>query len=325
MKSDPVPGSGTLLPVARYSSTSQRPEDRYPAWREGSLLQFGRLYDTKPLVPFTVETSSAQLGSIGFSHSRMTSQNWHRTPGHIRTDGSDPLMVAIRFEGEGRGDANGRAFDAPAGCIALSDFGQPMSHFSETAFTAVLAIPRAVAERTLPHVRTLHGLVIQPQVAGLLRSHARAMIEALDAGLPAHHAARLGRVTLDLLEIGVARSIPSGTVTPVAAATGARLAAEAVIEQKLGSSTLTIGNLCRWSGVSRSTLYRLFDAEGGVQAFIRSRRLAHVAEELRRDSRERISDIAERWGFCDAAHLSRLFRHSFGRSPSDYRAGHDRP
>lgn len=313
-----------MLPVARYSSATQRPDDRYPAWREGSLLSFGRLFDTAPLVPFGVETVNTQLGAIGFGHSRMTAQNWHRATGHVRADGSDALMVAVRFEGAGHGDANGRGFDALPGCVVLSDFAQPQSYFSETSFTAVLAIPRAMAERTLPRVRTLHGLVIQPHAAALLRSHALAMTRTLDGDLPARHATKLGGIALDLLEICVARSMPAGPITPAAAATAARLTAEAVIERRLGSAMLNVANLCRWTGVSRSTLYRLFDADGGVQAYIRARRLARVEEELRRDDRERIADIAERWGFCDSAYLSRLFRATFGHSPSEHRAAHAR-
>ncbi|MGI4948143.1 MAG: helix-turn-helix domain-containing protein [Janthinobacterium lividum] len=98
-----------------------------------------------------------------------------------------------------------------------------------------------------------------------------------------------------------------------------RAEVERVIEERLGSAMLTVGNLCRWTGMSRSSLYRLFDADGGVQAFIRARRLRRVAEDLCGGPPAKLADIAERWGFCDAAYLARVFREVHGMTPSAYR------
>ncbi|WP_163117306.1 helix-turn-helix transcriptional regulator, partial [Acinetobacter baumannii] len=87
------------------------------------------------------------------------------------------------------------------------------------------------------------------------------------------------------------------------------LRARKEVQAHLGSPTLTVANLCRKLGVSRSTLHRLFEAGGGVQAHIRDMRLEAARQALLNpDNVERIGDIAERLGFSDAAHLSRLFR-----------------
>ena len=313
------------VPVMRYNSVRQRPEHRYAAWREGSLLSFGRMYDTEPLVPFSAETASTQLGDVTFSHTRMTSQNWDRTSDHIRRDGADPLTVGIRFEGAGRGDANGRSFDAVDGCIVLSDFAQPQSYYSETSFNAVLAIPRHVAERRLAPVRDLHGVVIAPAAAGLLRSHALAMIDALDAGIPAHQAPRLGAVMLDLLEVCVGRSVANSPVSSDAVRVTARMAAEAAIERGLSSPDLSVSALCRSVGVSRSSLYRLFEQDGGIHAYIRGRRLHCIADALRGGTPMSIGAIAEQWGYSDASHLTRSFRAEFGLPPGEFRARYQSP
>lgn len=124
------------------------------------------------------------------------------------------------------------------------------------------------------------------------------------------------------------RSAPAAASPPRSAAragtaigaAGKRALAERVIEERLGSAMLTVVKLCRWTGMSRSSLYRLFDADGGVQAYIRDRRLERVVAELRSPSAGRVSDIAERWGFCDAAYLARVFREVHGMTPSAYRA-----
>jgi AraC-like DNA-binding protein len=125
---------------------------------------------------------------------------------------------------------------------------------------------------------------------------------------------------MDLLAVAVAQR-GGGRPTPDAAHVAILCRARAEIEARLGSAMLTVAALCRALGMSRSTLYRLFEDEGGVHAYITRRRLERVAVTLSDPGgHERIADIAERWGFCDAAYLGRLFRARFGMTPSDYRA-----
>jgi AraC-like DNA-binding protein len=65
----------------------------------------------------------------------------------------------------------------------------------------------------------------------------------------------------------------------------------------------------------------LFAQEGGAQAYIRERRLQAALRALQAQGhREPIGLIAERLGFSDGAHMSRLFRARFGITPSDARA-----
>ena len=55
-----------------------------------------------------------------------------------------------------------------------------------------------------------------------------------------------------------------------------------------------------------------------MQAYIRGRRLEAVRLALADPAaREPIYTLAERFGFSDAAHLSRLFRARYGLTPSD--------
>jgi AraC-like DNA-binding protein len=94
------------------------------------------------------------------------------------------------------------------------------------------------------------------------------------------------------------------------------------IRANLESPSLNVAGLCRRLNISRSTLHRLFESEGGVQTYIRNSRLdAGRIALLDSTNDERIGAIAERLGFSDAAHFSRLFRARFDETPSQCRGG----
>lgn len=74
-------------------------------------------------------------------------------------------------------------------------------------------------------------------------------------------------------------------------------------------------------GISVRYLHLLFSREGAtVSAWIRERRLIQCHEELTsRNNRATLTEIAQRWHFCDSAHFSRQFKKRFGLSPKELR------
>jgi AraC-like DNA-binding protein len=69
---------------------------------------------------------------------------------------------------------------------------------------------------------------------------------------------------------------------------------------------------------SRSTVYRMFEADGGIAAYIRDQRLLRCFDELTRPSAATtaVSSIATHWGFENPSHFNRLFKAKFGLPPS---------
>lgn len=70
--------------------------------------------------------------------------------------------------------------------------------------------------------------------------------------------------------------------------------------------------------ISRATLYRHFESEGGVARAIRDLRLERCFFELAgaKAAHGLVAAVARRWHFTDATHFNRLFRQRFGTSPS---------
>jgi AraC-like DNA-binding protein len=93
-----------------------------------------------------------------------------------------------------------------------------------------------------------------------------------------------------------------------------------MIRARLASAMLTPDRLSQAAGVSRSTLYRLFEPLGGVAAVIQAERLAQ-ARRLLEDPREHrpIQQIAQAVGFFDASVFSRAFRRAHHASPGQLR------
>ena len=72
--------------------------------------------------------------------------------------------------------------------------------------------------------------------------------------------------------------------------------------------------------MSVRTLHALFeDVELSVAGLVRTERLARCLEDLQQPNGGSVTDIAFRWGFCDAAHFSRVFKREFGATPSEVR------
>ena len=69
--------------------------------------------------------------------------------------------------------------------------------------------------------------------------------------------------------------------------------------------------------IPRATLYRMFQSEGGIKAYIMRERLHGAVLELAKTPRRRgrISETAESWGFLSRVSFNRLVRNTFGASP----------
>jgi AraC-like DNA-binding protein len=75
-------------------------------------------------------------------------------------------------------------------------------------------------------------------------------------------------------------------------------------------------------GITRSTLYRLFEPLGGVAAYITERRLRYAFRQMTDPLEQhlRVSQLAFDLGFSHPSAFTRAFRGFFGMSPKDVRA-----
>ena len=89
------------------------------------------------------------------------------------------------------------------------------------------------------------------------------------------------------------------------------------IDQNLRSPALSADTLARTFGLSRASLYRLFEPVGGVASTIRSARLNRAYQDIvaTESANRRIAPVAYRLGFKNLNAFNRLFKETYGVSP----------
>lgn len=89
------------------------------------------------------------------------------------------------------------------------------------------------------------------------------------------------------------------------------------IERNLENWGLSVGSLLKEFGVSRASLYRMFEDRGGVRQFISNRRLLNAVLDISNGPilRGDIAAAAEKWGFTTGANFNRAVRREFGVAP----------
>jgi|GEM_PF-4740394 len=99
-----------------------------------------------------------------------------------------------------------------------------------------------------------------------------------------------------------------------------RMLAEQHIRRLLQDYRLTPELLAEEMGISRRSLYRLFESEGqSLSRYILGLRIERAAADLSVDSDVSVTDIAFRWGFSDVSGFSRAFKRLKGISPREWR------
>jgi AraC-like DNA-binding protein len=89
------------------------------------------------------------------------------------------------------------------------------------------------------------------------------------------------------------------------------------IDTHLEDPNLGPRQICELFNMSRATLYRMFELDGGVRRRIQDRRLFSAIWDLATGGirRGRLSQVSERWGFSSDANFNRAVKLAFGRPP----------
>ena len=225
--------------------------------------------------------------------------------------------------------SNDAQTQALAGDIVLLDLHAPVELIrggeGETTSELTLWIPRARLPAAFFDRRGINGQILRSASGGT--AVAAAALQALLSQTKGVNAAEMeelvtGVVALTARVIALSPAGRSATnwsavATPLESFT----TITRFIEANLASRELGIEKITRTFGLSRASLYRLFEPVGGVACYIRTRRLARARKELTAPGLQdrRIGPIAYRAGFQSIPAFNRAFRDAYGETPRNAR------
>src|ERR1700733_15306500 len=207
------------------------------------------------------------------------------------------------------------------GEISVWHSGHPVSFEMPEKFDKLcMFVPMARFESVLYNAETYEALRLPggSSLATLLGSYLSTLPDSVVTRHGNEHFDAID-VTLELLGVAFRAQRRSSTIAP-RDQLFARISDD--IEGRLNDVNLSPNKIAEANGISIRYLYTLFSEQcETVSGWVRRRRLLRCRAELDgADTEASITEIAYRWGFNDSAHFSRLFKASFGMSPTQYRS-----
>nr|WP_064244973.1 helix-turn-helix domain-containing protein [Rhizobium leguminosarum]OAP97610.1 hypothetical protein A4U53_36460 [Rhizobium leguminosarum] len=313
----PAGGQGA---ITSFHFTTTGIASPFDAWRSLLDILFDSFPPKKPPSSiFQANLIVHHFGTFLLCRSGAVGGRYRRTKTRLAWNDLDHIVISCLLRG-GIAVAGAATRRLRPGDVAVLDLSAPMAFAMTAAEGMHLIVPRTLLPASMAPVHPVTGRILAQDTA--MAIFVRGVIGAL-----AEAALRLSPGEMMALGASVPELLAS-CLGPAAAATsteakgdlGRRLRRH--IEENLHRSDLTPSRLTHDLHVSRSQLYRQFATSGGVEAYIRRRRLRRCLLTLC-DSRyadRRIGDIAYEMGFADEAHFSRLFRRAFGLSPRGARS-----
>ncbi|HTU96471.1 MAG TPA: helix-turn-helix domain-containing protein [Solirubrobacteraceae bacterium] len=313
-------------PLERWSPRGSDPAARLRSWSE-ILAATHLAFDVEPTwrtpTRFQAAVTRRTVGDLMLVDCAASPFLGHRDGGVIGDDAAsgheNVLGFQFVFKGVELVREGDRQLALKAGDMVLWDGLQPTEiEIAEAFCKRTLLFPR---DRVLAVCPRLGGLDSLPSLEG--SASARLLVRFMNAlavempALDAGAGAAAANAALELLRAAVEPALPSDR-----AATRAAMRAEIAryVRTHLQDPQLGPASIARAYAMSVRTLHALFeDVDASVAGLVRRERLARCLEDLQQPNGGSVTEIAFRWGFCDAAHFSRVFKREFGATPSEIR------
>lgn len=260
------------------------------------------------------------IGRMALSHVVMPASGTFRMRDQPRWAEEDHWVIGFLLKGSMRHRSGDTAFTVLPGQLFHISMSEAFEGERTDCEWLTLFVPRDILRGLAPALDSMSNAPIETPLAVLFRDY----LLSLERRLPSMTEADAAAVQ-EATHAMIAACIGHGggaSAHPAARMDDLRLdRIRQIIDANLKSPTLGPKKLCRLAGISRSHLYRLFEASGGVARYIQSQRLAEIHAALSDpQKRQSIASIAEEFGFSDASTFGRAFRTEFGCRPSDVRA-----
>lgn len=276
---------------------------------------------------FSATLRMADSDNIFFTEVNAHPHMVERTIETINSGGAGYYKVSLLLEGSSILVQDGKELVMNAGDISIYDTSRPYSLiFNENFRNLIMMFPKNRFQLPISYTEQLTAIALNkehpalsPVVTSFL-SQFPSQLHQLDEQLRI----KLSNTSLDL----VSTLISSILDTRPESRNPRQMLLQKIfryIETHLTSPDLTPNTIASHHYISIRHLHALFQEAGTtVSAMIRERRLERCRLDLVDPvlADRNISAVAAKWGFTDAAHFSRLFKATYGVSPSEVRQHH---
>ncbi|OZA27464.1 MAG: AraC family transcriptional regulator [Hydrogenophilales bacterium 17-61-9] len=310
---------------SHFNTQGEAPHRQLLAWRD----RVGHIVDVLPALAHVAQGFSGRIdrytiGDLVFTDSRTNPLKIERSVARISTDNTRCYVFQVAMEG-GLGTVAGlyrqrNAAQSGLGILAL-DMNQPFRMQRPACRVLTFFVPRPLVESSFPDADALHGRFVADtspltrmvcdHLAALNRNLTMMSASAVDSALRACAHLLVATFGKQMRLTGNAR-----------AAARAALFGQVRrhIRAHLHQAHLSPESVLTTLQLPRPTLYRMFEHEGGIGAYIRNLRLREAADELVKFPHMAVMDIAYGLGFKSASDFTRAFRRAYDMAPQDLRA-----
>jgi AraC-like DNA-binding protein len=311
--------SAGSIPAVHFDSSDHSTADRFEIWNNAVSASFDlEVPDGEKRSDIVARESLWMLGTMIMSHGFYSAQRMARTQRKVRQSQLDHYRLSLPLRGGAtRLTIDDQRHHVREGQILITDMARADCRLAEQGDRVLIVMPRDAVDALLPRPVDLHGLMPHGPVAALLSAHVRRLPQVLPELRP-ESAQGVFQATLHLFAAAVAPlgQAPEATRSTISA--NLRRQVEHYVQCRLMEQDLTADQICGAFRISRTTLYRLMQPLGGVNAYIQRRRLLRIHRLLASPVEHRhLGQIADQHGFKSQAHMSRVYRQQFGYSPSE--------
>jgi AraC-like DNA-binding protein len=242
---------------------------------------------------------------------------WDRDAKCLRSGPNEDFILSVMVSGTGRLEQAGRQVLQRPGDIVLYDAARPFKYQLAPESVVLLKIPREELSYRVPGaefctaLRLAEGHSLVPVFANMVQA---AMQINLSDGMQAAQT-QFASSLLEMLSVIVQLQI--GACTDRQRHSELLKKTKDYIDANLSDSTITVEAIAASQNVSARTLARIFAADGTTPMhWLGQRRLQLSYCTLKEGLARQVTDVAFRYGFNDVSHFSRVFKKTYGITPS---------
>lgn len=297
-----------------FTSEGLAPEAAFDAYRR--LYARGSDVSRGPGL-FHAHLRAVRLGSL-ILYDRRLNGVVHARGERVAEDGFNHFAAHLVLAGRLEGSAESGFEDAGPGDLVLVDTRRPSRTTAHDLHVLTASVSRPVITAAAGATDRLHGYVV-PAPNTLVLGDVMQSLVRHGAHATADVVPGLRRAFGEALAAALSASSQSAATEARRLDLAQRDAAIRFIESHMADRGLDAAAIAAGLGLSRSSLYRLFQPYGGVAVYIMGRRVAAVRDALEVGASIPLTELAARFGFTDESHLNRRFSRVYGQPVGSYR------